>query len=71
MTADHPAQPPATFCRFGCYWDGKGRPLRRCHECGKFFYDAVAHGHDHERMRQLGWLPERWPRGGGGWQQPR
>lgn len=41
--------------------DDAGRRPRRCRECREFFYDAVAHGREHERMRQLGWLPEpRW-----------
>jgi hypothetical protein len=43
--------------------DDAGRMLRRCRECREFFYDAVAHGREHERMRQLGWLPERYPAG--------
>ncbi len=43
--------------------DEHGRTLHRCRECGDYFYDAVAHGREHQRMRQLGWLPERPPAG--------
>jgi hypothetical protein len=39
--------------------DTQGRALARCRECGDMFYDPVAHGREHIRMRQLGWLPER------------
>ena len=47
--------------------DDASRTLRRCRECRGFFYDAVAHGREHERMRQLGWLPERYPVGWSNW----
>ncbi len=43
--------------------DDAGRMLRRRRECYECFDDAVAHGREHERMRQLGWLPERYPAG--------
>lgn len=33
-----------------------GQPLRLCRECGAYFLDAVEHGHEHARMRQLGAL---------------
>ena len=33
-----------------------GRSLRRCRDCGDYFYDAVIHGREHAHMRQLGWL---------------
>jgi hypothetical protein len=33
-----------------------GQPLRRCRECGGYFYDAYSHSREHARMRQLGWL---------------
>jgi hypothetical protein len=46
----------------------EARPLLRCAECGDYFHDAAAHGREHQRLRQLGWLPERpsrgWTRGG-------
>jgi hypothetical protein len=32
------------------------QPLRRCRDCGGYFYDAVSHAREHSRMRQLGWL---------------
>jgi hypothetical protein len=38
--------------------DRAGRALARCRECGEMFYDAVTHGREHLRMRQLGWLPD-------------
>ena len=46
--------------------DDDGHPLRRCRECRDFFHDAVEHGREHERKRQLGWLPERYPAGWNG-----
>ena len=46
-----------------------GNPASRCRECGDFFHDWVAHGREHHRLRQLGWLPERLPKGWPG--QPR
>jgi hypothetical protein len=42
--------------------DDEGRPLRRCRECGGAFYSALLHAREHERMRMLGLLPERYPR---------
>ena len=35
--------------------------LMRCGDCGDYLSDVVAHAREHERMRQLGWLPERRP----------
>jgi hypothetical protein len=43
--------------------DEAGRELRRCRECGEFFYSTVEHAREHERMRQLGWLPDQPPAG--------
>ena len=43
--------------------DDAGRMLRRCLECRESFCHAVTHGREHERMRELGWRPERYPAG--------
>lgn len=39
--------------------DGGGGTLMRCRDCGDYLYDVVAHAREHERLRQLGWMPER------------
>jgi hypothetical protein len=41
-----------------------GRSLSRCGECGEYFADSVEHAREHQRLRQLGWLPEG---GAAGW----
>lgn len=42
--------------------DDEGRPLRRCRACGGSYYSLVGHAREHERLRALGLLPERYPR---------
>jgi hypothetical protein len=41
--------------------DGDGHKLMRCRDCGDYLYDVVAHAREHERMRQLGWMPQQFP----------
>ncbi|MBM3140012.1 MAG: hypothetical protein FJZ92_07310 [Chloroflexi bacterium] len=39
--------------------DGIGHTLMRCRECGDYLYDVVGHAREHQRLRQLGLMPER------------
>ena len=42
--------------------DDQGQPLRRCQTCGGTFYSLLAHASEHERLRTLGLMPERYPK---------
>ena len=61
VTGSASTAPPASGLR--AVTDDAARMLRRCLECRESFCDAVTHGREHERMRELGWRPERYPAG--------
>lgn len=42
--------------------DDQGQPLRRCRICGGTFYSLLVHAREHERLRTLGLMPERYPK---------
>ena len=42
--------------------DDQGQPLRRCRTCGGTFYSLLVHAREHERLRTLGVMPERYPK---------
>jgi hypothetical protein len=45
--------------------DTTGHKLMRCRDCGDYLYDVVGHAREHQRMRQLGWMPSRGARPSG------
>ncbi len=57
-----PETPSKAFRQAMPVHDEHGRPLQRCRICGGGFYAAADHEREHERMRVLGQLPERYPR---------
>ena len=42
--------------------DEQGQPLQRCQVCGGTFYSLISHAREHERLRTLGLMPERYPK---------